>query len=235
MRSQFTFYESFWKSIKRLRRKEDRLSALEAIIAYALEGEERPMTAEAEGIFILVKPNLDTAARRSENGKKGGKQNGSKTEANAKQNGSKNKGENKKEKEIEVEIEKEYELENDSSLNPPLSPFGETQPFSGELQKVFQDWLAYKAEKRQKYKPTGLKALIGEIRNNADRYGEDAVAELIRESMAANWQGIAFDRLGRSEKNGRIQRAPGADRRKGAGRDWGIAPAVDGRKGPDSE
>lgn len=57
------------------------------------------------------------------------------------------------------------------------------------------NWLRYKAEKRQAYKPTGQKMLISEIRNNAEKYGEDAVIELINTCMSANWQGIIFERL----------------------------------------
>lgn len=79
--------------------------------------------------------------------------------------------------------------------NPPLiPPQGETG-FGPELQSAFEDWLAYKQEKRQGYKPTGLKSLITQIRNNAEKYGEQAVADLIGECMASNWQGIAFEKL----------------------------------------
>jgi len=67
--------------------------------------------------------------------------------------------------------------------------------FGPELTEAFSDWLKYKGEKRQGYKATGLKALKTQVKNNAARYGEGAVAQLIRECMAANWQGIIFDRL----------------------------------------
>lgn len=76
----------------------------------------------------------------------------------------------------------------------PLPPQGETG-FGDDLQDAFESWLSYKAEKRQGYKPTGLKSLITEIRNNAQKYGEAAVANLIRECMASNWTGIIFSRL----------------------------------------
>ena len=75
--------------------------------------------------------------------------------------------------------------------NPPQRETG----FGDDLQSAFEAWLSYKSEKRQSYKPTGLKSLVTEIRNNAQRYGEAAVAKLIRECMASNWQGIIFDRL----------------------------------------
>lgn len=75
--------------------------------------------------------------------------------------------------------------------NPPQVETG----FGDDLQSAFEAWLAYKAEKRQGYQATGLQCLVTEIRNNAKRYGEVAVAKLIRECMASNWRGIIFDRL----------------------------------------
>lgn len=72
--------------------------------------------------------------------------------------------------------------------------------FGPELQGAFADWLAYKAEKRQEYKPTGLRSLEAQVKRNAQQYGEAAVAQLIRECMACNWQGIIWDRLEKREK-----------------------------------
>ena len=84
MREQMTFYRSFWEAIKRLKNEEDRLTALEAIIAYGLDEQECPMTDVAEGIFILAKPTLDASKRKSECAKRGSKQ-----KANTKQSDSK--------------------------------------------------------------------------------------------------------------------------------------------------
>lgn len=109
-RSQFTFYKSFWNAVKRLRKKEDRLSALEAICAYALDGETRPMTDAADAIFVLIQPVLDTAARKAETGKNGGskpKANGKQTESKQQADGNQSEREKEKEKEKENEIEKE--------------------------------------------------------------------------------------------------------------------------------
>lgn len=68
---------------------------------------------------------------------------------------------------------------------------------SGELREAVEGWLEYKKERREAYKPQGLKALIGEIRNNAERFGPEAVAVVIRESMSNGYKGIVFDRLGK--------------------------------------
>ncbi len=90
-------------------------------------------------------------------------------------------------------------MDSEKEKSPPLiPPLGETG-FGPELQSAFEAWLAYKEEKRQAYKPTGLKSLVGSIRKNAERYGEQEVADLIRECMASNWQGIIFDRLARTK------------------------------------
>ena len=108
-RTQFTFYESFFKAISRIRKAADRAAAYDAICAYALYGEEPDMErlADASAIaFELSKPNLDASRKKAKSGKKGGangKQTESKTEANGKQTESKkeNEKENKKEKEDE--------------------------------------------------------------------------------------------------------------------------------------
>ena len=70
--------------------------------------------------------------------------------------------------------------------------------FGPDLYAAFADWLKYKREKRQEYKPTGLTALVSQVRNNAAKHGEPAVAALIRQCMAANWQGIIWSKLEKS-------------------------------------
>lgn len=72
--------------------------------------------------------------------------------------------------------------------------------FSGELLSAVTSWLKYKQEKRQSYKEEGLRNLVSQIRNNAEKYGESAVAEVIRTSMASGYQGIVFDRLGKNKQ-----------------------------------
>ncbi len=96
-----------------------------------------------------------------------------------------------------LEIEKETGEERDKYNTPRgvTTPKPDLTAFGEELAEVVTSWLAYKAENRKPYKPQGLKALITEIRNNAGRYGETAVAEVIRQSMANGYQGIVFDRL----------------------------------------
>ena len=101
--------------------------------------------------------------------------------------------------------DKEKDKEEDNT--PPTPSFG------SELQSAVDAWLQYKAERKEAYKPQGLKAMISEIRNNAAEYGEEAVAALIRECMASNWQGIIFDRLKNKKgaKRGAVRENPKPD------------------------
>lgn len=71
----------------------------------------------------------------------------------------------------------------------------ENYGFGLELEEVFSDWLTYKQERREPYKPIGLKSLIAQIKKKSQEYGEEAVANLIRECMSSNWKGIIWDRL----------------------------------------
>jgi len=122
-------------------------------------------------------------------------------------------------------VTREYTINklNKTKLNndiPPLSPTGEKADektveadnknpkdelnqifkdgcagFTESLKQAVKDWIAYKAEKQDKYKSTGLKNLLAEIANSVKTYGETAVIEVITQSMAANYKGIVFSKL----------------------------------------
>lgn len=108
-RGQFTFYRSFWEAIRELPAK-DKTAVICAICAYVFDGEAPSLQGTSKAIFSLIKPTLDSSAKKAANGKLGG----SKPKANDKQTA------REKEKEDEVEKEKEGEIENECS--PPISP-----------------------------------------------------------------------------------------------------------------
>ena len=85
--------------------------------------------------------------------------------------------------------------ESKSNNAPAEARDDDLEQLGPELRTTVADWLAYKAEKRQVYKPTGRKSLITEIKNNAVTYGDAAVVEVIRQSMGSNYSGIVWDRL----------------------------------------
>lgn len=99
-RTQFTFYDSFFRSVSRIRNKSARCDAYDAICRYALTGEEPDLNAMSDAAAIAfegAKPNLDSSRRKAESGKKGGetKLTESKPQANEKQTASKKKDKNK--------------------------------------------------------------------------------------------------------------------------------------------
>lgn len=130
-RTQFTFYESFFKAVKRIRKASDRAAAYDAICAYALYGTEPDMEALPESVaiaFEVVRPNLDSSRRKSENGKRGGrgKKSESKPEANESKpeaDESKPKANRKQEKEEEKEEDKDKEKDKDKEqMLSPVAP-----------------------------------------------------------------------------------------------------------------
>lgn len=68
----FTFFRSFYEAANRLSAR-DKGALLTAIIEYGLYRREPRLSGMAEAMFILVRPNLDAAARHSQAGKKGGR------------------------------------------------------------------------------------------------------------------------------------------------------------------
>lgn len=85
---------------------------------------------------------------------------------------------------------KEYIAQSALEPNTPQS-----RNFSKETENTVNQWLAYKAERRQSYKPQGLKMLLNQIDKQIAQHGEQAVIDLVEESMANNWQGIAWGKL----------------------------------------
>ena len=111
-------------------------------------------------------------------------------------------------KDIDKDLEEKKEDKENSPADEPPSPPPEPPappkkpkivPQHGNLSLrmslVVDEWLQYKAERRDAYKPTGQRNLISEIENNVKQYGEDAVIRLIKHCMSNNWKGIIFEKL----------------------------------------
>ncbi len=93
---------------------------------------------------------------------------------------------------------KKGEASGDKRPPAPISTDYSKTSFSEPMKAKVNDWLKYKQERREEYKPTGLQSLITQIQNNVNQHGEAAVMGLIDECMASNYRGILFDRLGKA-------------------------------------
>lgn len=134
-RTQFTFYESFYSALSRIKKKADRATAYDAICKYALYETEPDIDSlpDAAAIaFELIRPVLDTAKMKAAGGKKpknNGKKSGSQDEDSGKkqerpQEDATNIPERPAEesgKEKEGEVEEDGEIEDEC---PPIPPKG---------------------------------------------------------------------------------------------------------------
>ena len=96
-------------------------------------------------------------------------------------------------KEEDIEKEKEKSVrENTHTIFKRLLP---EYNLSSALAEKMGEWVKYKVERKEPYKEQGMKSLLRQIENNYMQFGEQAVCDLIDESMANGWKGIIFDRL----------------------------------------
>lgn len=103
---------------------------------------------------------------------------------------------------------KEGYLENDKENNITMNNINNNinKYFEDDiLNKSINEWFEYKKQRKGKYTEIGKKKLVTQIKNNVDKYGTVAVINLIDECMANNYQGIIFDKLGKSETKPRYQ------------------------------
>lgn len=113
----------------------------------------------------------------------------------------------KKKKEKQEKKEKEKDIRARARLPSTVSMDELTDRFGEVLAPAVDDWLSYKQERREAYKPTGLKSLLTRIEKELDAYGEQAVADVIQLAMSNGWKGIAWDRLQPSKEKQQSQRS----------------------------
>lgn len=84
---------------------------------------------------------------------------------------------------------------------PPIVPLTElTEGMSEPLREIAEEWFAYKAERKESYKPQGAKAWVATLKGIAEQYSDKQICDVIRRSMAANYQGVVWDWLKKAPK-----------------------------------
>ena len=196
----FCCYHSYRKKCEKLTDQE--LGRLfRALLEYSETGETQELAGRESIAFDFIADDIDRAKevyaekcrRNSENGKAGGRPKNPKNQTVFSET---QKSQNKNK-------DKDKDKNKDEDKKPP-TPLEGASP---SLQDAFGEWLRYKQERREGYKPAGLQALQTEVLNNARVYGDEAVAQLIRTCMASNWKGIIFDRLAAGNRQGFVKAA----------------------------
>lgn len=169
------------------------------------------MTAVA--IFNSWKPKMDenteayerTKQLRSEAGKKGNeiRWHSKVSQSDRKTSQSDRKLSQEHRKHIAKIADTDTDTVTDSNNITPLTPLkGETpeatiddSSLSDPVKAMLKEWVQYKRERREGYKPAGLKSLITTATRYEKSAGADAVCEVIRKSMSSGYKGIVWDRL----------------------------------------
>lgn len=167
---------------------------IDAMVTYAECGEIVTLSGGEKYLFPMFQAQIDRDSisyqSKVENGQKGGLAKVSETKRNlAKLSEIKQDKEKDKDKEEEKDKEKSIKKKAALSHTPDLSSF------SPSMQEVISRWLKYKAERKEKYAPTGLESLLSRIRNEIAKNSEEQVKAVIELSMANNWKGIIWDRM----------------------------------------
>jgi len=90
---------------------------------------------------------------------------------------------------------KENTKEKKDKPQKDINSMIEEKNFSPEVTSELKEWVQYKKEKKQGYKPIGFSKLLTQIQSKINEYGDTAVIDCINLSMANNWQGITWDRI----------------------------------------
>lgn len=133
----------------------------------------------------------------------------------------------------------DLEGDDDKTLFPPKGPQKAAdwhERFSPAMGEKLDEWLAYNAEKRQKYKPQGLKTLLSKTAKEIAEHGEQAVMEAIELQHEQRLSGDRLGSRGKSFSASKRRAGPafqgGGQRERGgrAGGSFGADPGVGGRR-----
>ena len=117
-------------------------------------------------------------------------------------------------KEEDKERDKEEDKKKKSVRETTTTIFKRLLPdyiLSEELQAKMAEWVTYKMERKEGYKEQGMKSLLRQVENNALKYGDHAVCELIELCMASGWKGIIFEKLEKQSSRPAYQKQTKAD------------------------
>lgn len=75
-----------------------------------------------------------------------------------------------------------------------------------EVKEEAEKWLEYKRERKDKYTEIGFKSLLTKIEKNCNEFGNEAVIDVIENSIVSGYQGIIWDKLTKGGRNGTVSK-----------------------------
>ncbi len=191
-KESFVFYKGFREAINALP-QEYQLKTLQYLMDYAFDGTEPEENGVEKALFLSFKPQIDASQKRYQtvvaNGQKGGRPKKENDNDNVNDNDNSNQNEkNNPPNPIGDSLQKQLKTIRDSFV------------FTEALHNKVNDWLDYKKEKRQPYKPKGLQSLLSQIQQQYFQYGEQSVISIIDLSMANNYEGILWAKIAEGKR-----------------------------------
>lgn len=165
MRKAFTFYGSYYQSIKELP-KENQNELYKAIIEYSFEKIEPKLSGISTSIWYLIKPNIDNNISRYENGIKP-------------------KNKEKKEQKSETEAKQKQNRSNPLSLSLSFN-LNKEYYNNKELNKIFKEYL----QLRTKLKAVNSERAINTLLNKLSKYDDNTKYAMIEQSILKSWKDV---------------------------------------------
>ena len=162
---------------------EDREQALMAILNYGLNGEEPENISTIAGVvYTMAKPQLDANQERKENGRKGGRP----KKTIGFENENHRLSDEKPNVNVNVNVNENVNKEKRENAQDLINE----SKLSEKSKEALTNWVQYKKERRENYKPQGLRSLITQMEKLETSSGADMVVNSINNSMANGYKGI---------------------------------------------
>lgn len=224
LRESFIFYKTFYDCIKNLPQKSQN-KIYSSVCEYVFFGKIIELNGLENGIFSMIKAQLDANNRRCSNGKNGGRPRKNaisetddkkpmvlKNDVKIKTNGFENNTENKNQRLSKDDVQKKPNENVNDNVNENVNVEKESKKekeiaiidsmidsynISEPLLEKVKEWLDYKKQRKESYIERGLKSLLTQISKQAKEHGDIAVMDIIDFSMANGYKGILWDKIGK--------------------------------------
>ena len=175
---------------------EDKACLLDCIVSYARDGVEPPdgVSAIVDVMFSQIQEDMEYSdarySKRCERNKQNAQRRWEEMQSHTNAMQSHTNAMQSEVKEKEKDKDKKKDKKKDKSL---LIDKTKTIPDSfsddAQMDKAIKNWIAYKKERGQTYKPIGLKSFVTRLYNLSDGRG-DVALQIVEQSISNNYSGV---------------------------------------------